>query len=61
MEDEPKMASSFDAIPMPYVVSEIDQNVKKEDKFVNKNMKTKSRKRNKGNVVVENDDDTKNV
>lgn len=60
MEDEPKMASSFDAIPMPYLVSEIDQNVKKEDKFVNKNTKNKNRKRNKGNVVVENDD-TKNV
>lgn len=60
MEDEPKMASSFDAIPMPYFVSEIDQNAKKEDKFVNKNIKNKNRKRNKGNLVVENDD-TKNV
>lgn len=59
MEDEPKMASSFDAIPMPYLVSEIDQNVKKEDKFVNKNTKNKNRKRNKGNVVE--NDDTKNV
>lgn len=61
MVDELKMASSSETIPMPYLISENDQKIKKDDKLVNKNIKNKSRKRNKGNVVVETDDDTKDV
>lgn len=60
MEDEPKMATSSEAIPMPYIVPETDQNIKKDNKVVNKGTKNKNRKRNKGNVV-ENDEDTENV
>jgi len=59
MEDEPKMASS-EAIPMPYVTFETDQNIKKEEK-INKNVKNKNRKRNKGNLAVENDNNPTNV
>lgn len=62
MEDEPKMATSSEAIPMAYLESEIDQKVKKDEKVINKSMKNKNRKRNKGNIVTENDDDdTTNV
>lgn len=61
MEDEPKMATSSEAIPMPYIVPGTDQNIKKDDKVVNKGIKNKNRKRNKGNVVVESNDDTENV
>lgn len=62
MEEEPKMASSS-AIPMPYILSETDQTNIKDEKVVNKNIKHKNRKRNKGNLSVENgdDDDPKNV
>lgn len=56
MEEEPKMATSS-AIPMPYIVSETDETYKKDEKVVNKNVKHKNRKRNKGNLVIENDDD----
>lgn len=59
MEDEPRMASS-EAIPMPYFTSETDQNIKKEEK-INKNVKNKNRKRNKGNIAVENHNDPTNV
>lgn len=55
------MASSFDAIPMPYFISETDQQIKEEEKVVNKTIKNKNRKRNKANIVVENVDETKNV
>ncbi|KAL4111775.1 hypothetical protein QTP88_015664 [Uroleucon formosanum] len=59
--DEPKMASSSNAIPMPYLVSEMNQQIKDDEKVINKGIKNKNRKRNKANIVVENDDDTKNV
>jgi len=55
------MASSSDAIPMPYLVSEIDKQIKDDEKVINKGIKNKNRKRNKANIVVENDDDSKNV
>lgn len=55
------MAASSDAIPMPYFVSETDQQIKEDEKVVNKGIKNKNRKRNKANIVVENEDDTKNV
>lgn len=55
------MASSSEAIPMPYFVSEIDRKTKKDEKVINKGLKNKNRKRNKGNLVVEDDDDAKNV
>jgi len=55
------MASSSNAIPMPYLVSEMDHQTKEDEKVVNKGIKNKNRKRNKTNIVVENDDDTKNV
>lgn len=56
VDDELKMATSSEAIPMPYLVSENDQNIKKDNKVVNKNIKNKNRKRNKGNIVVGIDD-----
>jgi len=55
------MASSSNAIPMPYLVSEMDQQMKEDEKVVNKGIKNKNRKRNKANIVVENEDDTENV
>lgn len=58
MEDEPNMATSSEAIPMPYLVPEIDQKVKKDEKVLNKSIKNKNRKRNKGNIVTENNDPT---
>lgn len=61
MEEEPIMATSSEAIPMPYHVSEIDKTIKKDEKVVNKSIKNKNRKRNKGNIAIENDDDPKNV
>lgn len=61
MVDEPKMAASSEAIPMPYHDSEVDQKIKKEEKIVNKGIKNKNRKRNKGSIVVENNSDSKNV
>lgn len=61
MEDEPRMASS-EAIPMPYFTSDSDQNIKKEEKLINKNVKNKNRKRTKANsMAVENNNDTANV
>jgi len=54
------MAASSDAIPMPYLVTEMDQQMKEDEKMVNKGIKNKNRKRNKANIV-ENYDDTKNV
>jgi len=55
------MAASSDAIPMPYLVSEMDQLIKEDEQVINKGIKNKNRKRNKANIIVENDDDTKNV
>jgi len=55
------MAASTDAIPMPYLISEVDQQIKGNEKVINKGIKNKNRKRNKANIFVENDDDTKNV
>lgn len=55
------MTSSCEAIPMTYFVSEIDQKSKKDEKVVNKGLKNKNRKRNKGNLIVKDDDDAKNV
>lgn len=62
MVDELKMTTSSEAIPMPYLVSENNQKVKKDDKvIVNKIIKNKTRKRNKGNIIVETDSDNKDV
>lgn len=62
MESEPRKAASSEAIPMPYHVSDTDKKIKKEEKIVNKSIKNKIRKRNKGSLAVENDDNnTKNV
>jgi len=54
------MAASSDAIPMPYSVSETDQQMK-DEKIVNKGIKNKNRKRNKANTIIESDNETKNV
>lgn len=56
MVNEPRMTIPSEAIPMPYLVSETDRKVKNDDKVVNKNVKNKNRKRNKGNIVIENED-----
>lgn len=61
MEDELKITTSSEAIPMPYHFSETDQTIKKDENVVNYKIKNKNRKRNKGNIVIENDDDPKNV
>lgn len=61
MKDEPKIRVSSEAIPMPYYVSETDQTIKNDEKVVNYKIKNKNRKRNKGNIAIENDDDPKNV
>lgn len=55
MVNEPKMAASSEPIPMPYLVSDTERKLKNDDKVVNKSIKNKNRKRNKGNLVVEND------
>ncbi|VVC32394.1 Hypothetical protein CINCED_3A025206 [Cinara cedri] len=60
-EDESKMAASSEAIPMPYFVSEGNQKIKNDEKIINKGVKNKNRKRNKNTVVVENNEDSKNV
>lgn len=46
---------------MPYFVSETDEKIKKDEKVVIKGVKNKNRKRNKGNIFVENNNDTANV
>lgn len=56
MVDKSKIAVSSEAMPMPYLASEIDRKVKNNDKVVNKSTKNKNRKRNKGNIAIENDD-----
>lgn len=60
MNNEAKMATSSEAIPMPYLVSETSQKTKKDEKVLNKSMKNKNRKRNKGNIIAEHDE-TQNV
>lgn len=55
------MAASSEAIPMPYFVSETNQKIKNDEKVINKGVKHKNRRRNKGSVVVENNEDSKNM
>ncbi|XP_050543387.1 erythroid differentiation-related factor 1 isoform X2 [Daktulosphaira vitifoliae] len=57
MNDEPFMAGTSDAIPMPYNSTTIENKPKKEDKVISKTSKNKNRKRNKGNSILNNDDD----
>lgn len=54
------MASS-EAIPMPYFAHETNQKIKKDEKVINKGVKNKNRKRNKGTLVFENDENNKDV
>lgn len=54
------MAASSEAIPMPYFAFETNQKIKKDEKVINKGVKNKNRKRNKGTVVFD-DEDNKDV
>lgn len=55
------MATSSEAIPMPYFGSETNQNIKKDEKIINKGIKNKNRRRNKVTLVVENNENNTNV